>query len=98
MQISGWLYFFTWSLSFYPQFLLNWQTKSVVGLSFDYVSLNLMGFVGYSIFNIAFYFDSGVQQQYRCSTPACVQAASPGKHFHMPALTSSEKLKSLDPS
>lgn len=65
MQISGWLYFFTWSLSFYPQFLLNWKTKSVVGLSFDYVSLNLMGFIGYSIFNVAFYFDSGVQQQYR---------------------------------
>lgn len=65
ITISGWLYFFTWSLSFYPQFLLNWKTKSVVGLSFDYVSLNLMGFIGYSIFNVAFYFDSGVQQQYR---------------------------------
>lgn len=65
MQISGWLYFFTWSLSFYPQFLLNWRTKSVVGLSLDYVSLNLMGFIGYSIFNVAFFFDSGVQEQYR---------------------------------
>ena len=65
LQISGWLYFLTWSLSFYPQFLLNWRTKSVVGLSFDYVSLNMMGFIGYSIFNIAFYFDSSVQEQYR---------------------------------
>ena len=65
MQISGWLYFFTWSLSFYPQFLLNWRTKSVVGLSLDYASLNLMGFMGYSIFNVAFFFDPGVQEQYR---------------------------------
>ena len=65
VQISGWLYFFTWSLSFYPQFLLNWRTKSVVGLSLDYVSLNLMGFIGYSIFNVAFFCDSGVQEQYR---------------------------------
>lgn len=65
MQISGWLYFFTWSLSFYPQFLLNWRKKSVVGLSLDYVSLNVMGFICYSIFNIAFFFDPGVQEQYR---------------------------------
>lgn len=65
MQISGWLYFFTWSLSFYPQFLLNWCTKSVVGLSLDYVSLNFMGFIGYSIFNVALFFDPGVQEQYR---------------------------------
>ena len=64
LQISGWLYFLTWSLSFYPQFILNWRTKSVVGLSFDYVALNLMGFVGYSIFNIAFYFDEGTQEDY----------------------------------
>ena len=70
LQISGWLYFLTWSLSFYPQFLLNWRTKSVVGLSFDYVSLNMMGFIGYSIFNIAFYFDSSVQEQYRYSRGA----------------------------
>ncbi|KAL0032185.1 hypothetical protein WJX77_009515 [Trebouxia sp. C0004] len=65
ITISGWLYFLTWSLSFYPQLLLNWRTKSVVGLSFDYVSLNMMGFIGYSIFNIAFYFDPSVQEQYR---------------------------------
>lgn len=65
MQTSGWLYFFTWSLSFYPQFLLNWRKKSVVGLSLDYASLNVMGFMGYSIFNIAFFFDPRVQEQYR---------------------------------
>ena len=42
-----------------------------MGLSFDYVSLNMMGFIGYSIFNIAFYFDPKVQQQYRLAfTPA----------------------------
>ena len=65
LQVSGWLYFLTWSLSFYPQFLLNWRTKSVVGLSFDYVSLNLLGFVCYTIFNVAFYWNDAVQQEYR---------------------------------
>jgi len=39
-------------------------------LSFDYVSLNMMGFIGYSIFNIAFYFDPTVQEQYRYSSGA----------------------------
>ncbi|KAL3161816.1 hypothetical protein ABBQ38_008906 [Trebouxia sp. C0009 RCD-2024] len=65
ITISGWLYFFSWSVSFYPQFFLNLRKKSVVGLSLDYASLNVMGFICYSIFNIAFFFDPGVQEQYR---------------------------------
>lgn len=69
-QISGWLYFFSWSVSFYPQFFLNLRKKSVVGLSLDYASLNVMGFICYSIFNIAFFFDPGVQEQYRYMHPA----------------------------
>ncbi|XP_070338671.1 cystinosin isoform X2 [Equus asinus] len=51
-QVIGWIYFVAWSISFYPQVITNWRRKSVVGLSFDFVSLNLTGFVAYSVFNI----------------------------------------------
>lgn len=65
LQVSGWLYFLAWSLSFYPQFLLNRRTKSVVGFSLDFAACNLLGFLCYSIFNAAFYWDDSVQQEYR---------------------------------
>ncbi|RLN95836.1 hypothetical protein BBJ28_00000719 [Nothophytophthora sp. Chile5] len=63
-SIVGWVYFFCWSVSFYPQVFLNYSRKSVVGLSLDYTVLNLLGFTCYSIFNCAFYYSDRVQQQY----------------------------------
>ncbi|XP_064438387.1 cystinosin isoform X2 [Mirounga angustirostris] len=51
-QVIGWIYFVAWSISFYPQVITNWRRKSVIGLSFDFVALNLTGFVAYSVFNI----------------------------------------------
>ncbi|XP_050546959.1 cystinosin homolog isoform X2 [Daktulosphaira vitifoliae] len=50
--IVGWIYFTAWSISFYPQIYENWTRKSVVGLNFDFISLNLIGFILYSMFNI----------------------------------------------
>lgn len=63
--IIGWMYTLAWSVSFYPQVVINYQRKSVVGLSFDYQLLNLVGFACYLAFNCALYFDSHVQQEYR---------------------------------
>ncbi|KAI9983505.1 hypothetical protein PInf_007536 [Phytophthora infestans] len=57
-SIIGWIYFFCWSVSFYPQVFLNRQRRSVVGLSLDYTVLNMLGFTCYSIFN------QSVQEQY----------------------------------
>ncbi|ELV11181.1 Cystinosin [Tupaia chinensis] len=54
-QVIGWIYFVAWSISFYPQVITNWRRKSVVGLSFDFVALNLTGFVAYSVFNIGLF-------------------------------------------
>lgn len=39
----GWIYFVAWSVSFYPQLVINYKRKSVVGLSFDFMALNFMG-------------------------------------------------------
>ena len=37
----GWLYFVSWSVSFYPQAVLNYRRKSVVGMSFDFQTLTV---------------------------------------------------------
>lgn len=62
--IVGWLYFFAWSLSFYFQVILNYQRKSVIGLNFDFLALNLLGFACYSIYNFALMFSRDVQKVY----------------------------------
>uniref|UniRef100_A0A915CYG2 Cystinosin homolog n=1 Tax=Ditylenchus dipsaci TaxID=166011 RepID=A0A915CYG2_9BILA len=62
--LSGWIYFFAWSISFYPQIFLNWQRKSVIGLNFDFLVLNIIGFACYTVYNVMLYFDSNVQEIY----------------------------------
>nr|CAH8865474.1 unnamed protein product [Trichobilharzia regenti] len=62
--ISGWLYFGAWTISFYPQFLLNWKRKSVVGFNFDFAVLNVIGFLYYSIYNIGLFWIPLIQKQY----------------------------------
>lgn len=54
-NIVGWIYFLAWSISFYPQIYSNYKRKSVVGLNFDFVSLNIVGFLMYGLFNCGLY-------------------------------------------
>ncbi|KAF3652674.1 Cystinosin -like protein [Capsicum annuum] len=61
----GWIAFFSWSISFYPQVILNFKRKSVVGLNFDFVVLNLTKHSSYLIYNASMFFSSVVQKQYR---------------------------------
>ncbi|KAK9830379.1 hypothetical protein WJX72_011439 [[Myrmecia] bisecta] len=63
-QVAGWLYFSAWSLSFYPQTYLNWKRQSVVGFSFDFALVNPIGFLCYSIYNLAFAWSSSVRKAY----------------------------------
>eukprot|EP00908_Phaeocystis_cordata_P001282 Transcript_11368.p4 GENE.Transcript_11368~~Transcript_11368.p4 ORF type:complete len:328 (-),score=163.85 Transcript_11368:1942-2925(-) len=65
--IIGWAYFSCWSLSFWPQTILNWYRKSVVGLSFDFVALNLAGFTCYAAFNCALYWNPTIKAEYSAS-------------------------------
>ncbi|CAF0802791.1 unnamed protein product [Adineta ricciae] len=69
INIVGWLYFAAWSCSFYPQIVLNIRRQSVVGLHFDFLAFNLLGFFCYSIYNIALYSWRDVQDSYRKSHP-----------------------------
>ncbi|KAK7266855.1 hypothetical protein RIF29_19513 [Crotalaria pallida] len=63
-EVMGWFAFFCWSISFYPQVILNFQRKSVVGLNFDFAVINLIKQVAYLIYNVSMYFSSVVQKQY----------------------------------
>ncbi|CAI4221295.1 unnamed protein product [Auanema sp. JU1783] len=69
VHIVGWLYFFAWSISFYPQIFLNFKRKSVIGLNFDFLFLNLIGFIAYSCYNLLIYFDPVVQSEYEAAHP-----------------------------
>lgn len=60
-SVIGWCYFVAWSISFYPQIYTNFKRKSVVGLNFDFLSLNVVGFVLYAIFNVGLYFIPEIQ-------------------------------------
>lgn len=40
----------SWSVSFYPQVLLNFRRKTSVGLSFDFLLYNVLAFSCYSAF------------------------------------------------
>ncbi|CAI2376313.1 unnamed protein product [Moneuplotes crassus] len=51
-QIIGWVYFFAWSFSFYPQVLLNYRKKSVAGFSLEFALLNVSGFFFYSLYSM----------------------------------------------
>ncbi|MQL89462.1 hypothetical protein Taro_022038 [Colocasia esculenta] len=63
-QTLGWIAFFSWSFSFYPQVLLNYSRKSVVGLNFDFLVLNMTKHTSYLIYNAALYFSPVIQRQY----------------------------------
>lgn len=64
-NVLGWSAFVAWSISFYPQIIMNFRRKSVVGLNFDFVVLNLTKHSSYLIYNAFLFFSSVVQDQYR---------------------------------
>ncbi|SPP83033.1 cystinosin homolog [Drosophila guanche] len=67
--VFGWVYFVAWSVSFYPQIWINFRRKSVEGLNFDFVILNIVGFTLYSMFNCGLYFFDSMQQEYESRHP-----------------------------
>ncbi|XP_016924404.4 cystinosin [Drosophila suzukii] len=67
--VFGWVYFVAWSVSFYPQIWINYRRKSVEGLNFDFLALNIVGFTLYSMFNCGLYFIEGLQKEYEDRYP-----------------------------
>ena len=48
-SVSGWGYTAAWSLSFYPQPLLNYRRKSTVGTTIDFPFINALGMSSVSL-------------------------------------------------
>lgn len=61
----GWTYFLAWTVSFYPQLLLNYRQQTTEGLSLDFELLNLLGFMFYWCFACSFHTLPSIQQAYR---------------------------------
>ncbi|KAM8888187.1 cystinosin isoform 1-T1 [Synchiropus picturatus] len=80
-NVIGWIYFLAWSVSFYPQALENWRRKSVVGLNFDFLALNLTGFIAYSVFNIGLFWVKFIQEEYLKKNPNGINPVSANDVF-----------------
>ena len=63
--VVGWVYFSAWSVSFWPQIFLNAQRRSVEGLSFDFLALNLLGFCCYSAYNLGYFYNDDIRAAYQ---------------------------------
>jgi len=64
IHTCGVLYFAAWSLSFYPQVILNHRRRSSRGLSHDFVALNVTGFFAYSLYTCIFRFHAPTRLQF----------------------------------
>lgn len=73
--LFGWVYTLCWSLSFYPQPLLNFRRRSTSGTTIDFPLVNCVGFLAYLSSNVAFYYSSVVRAQYAARN-----------HDHLPAV------------
>lgn len=62
--LFGWVYTLCWSLSFYPQPLLNLRRRSTSGTTIDFPLINCLGFLAYLVSNLAFYYSPVVREQY----------------------------------
>ena len=63
-SIIGYTYFLCWSISFYPQLILNYTRKSTTGLSTDFCILNLVGFGCYTVYTTSFFFSDTIRKEY----------------------------------
>merc|ERR1711971_727736 len=79
--IIGWIYFVAWSVSFWPQIVENFRRKSVIGLNFDFLSLNLIGFTLYGCFNVALFWVGSIQEEYYTKHPRGVLPVTPPDVF-----------------
>lgn len=60
----GWIYTICWSLSFYPQPILNFRRRSTTGTTIDFPTINILGFVAYFISNASFLYSPTIRREY----------------------------------
>lgn len=62
--LFGWVYTLCWSLSFYPQPLLNARRRSTAGTTVDFPFINCLGFLSYLLSTAALRYSATVRAQY----------------------------------
>ncbi|KAL2812023.1 PQ loop repeat-domain-containing protein [Aspergillus cavernicola] len=68
-RLLGWIYTFCWSASFYPQPIDNFRRKSTTGLAIDFPTINVLGFVCYTIYTASFLYSPVIRRQYAARHP-----------------------------
>lgn len=63
--IIGYTYFIMWSVSFYPQVVINFKRRTTQGLSRDFCFLNCLGFACYATYNLALFHNPAVRKEYQ---------------------------------
>lgn len=80
-NVFGWIYFVAWSATFYPQTILVWKRRTSAGLSADYMLINTVGFICYSIYTFASYSVPAVTTSYRQHTGYAPQVDTTDVYF-----------------
>jgi cystinosin len=62
--VFGWIYTLSWSLSFYPQPILNVQRQSTHGFSPDFSFTNVLGFAALTASSASFLYSSVIRREY----------------------------------
>ncbi|KAG9228664.1 lysosomal L-cystine transporter-like protein [Amylocarpus encephaloides] len=62
--LFGWVYFLCWSLSFYPQPILNLRRGSTTGTTIDFPAINVLGFIAYFLSNASFLYSPRIREEY----------------------------------
>jgi len=68
-NVLGWVSTVAWDASFLPQIWHNYRRHSVEGLSFDFQTLNFIGFGLYFFFNAGLYWIPAIQDQFTVKFP-----------------------------
>ncbi|KAG6995463.1 calcium-binding mitochondrial carrier protein [Physcia stellaris] len=58
-----------WSLSFYPQCILNYRRRSTQGTTPAFLTINVLGFIAYLISTVALYASPLIRAQYAARNP-----------------------------
>ncbi|KAF2720724.1 cystinosin [Polychaeton citri CBS 116435] len=80
-RLCGWIYFLAWSISFYPQPILNFQRRTTAGLLPDFPLLNVVGFTCYTLSTGIFLFSPVVRSQYAARHPISPEPTVRGNDF-----------------
>ncbi len=94
-EVVGWIYFVAWSVSFYPQIYINFKRKSVIGLNFDFLALNIVGFLMYFMFNAGLFWNKFIQVNIGPITYHQCHVIPKAEHQRMLTFFSSLRLNTL---